>query len=29
MIIVKALRRIEADEEVTLNYGEDYPREWA
>ena len=29
MIIIKALRRIEADEEVTLNYGEDYPREWA
>ena len=29
MIIIKALRRIEADEEVTLNYGDDYPREWA
>lgn len=29
MIIIKALRRIEAGEEVTLNYGEDYPREWA
>lgn len=28
-ITIKSLRKIEPDEEVTLNYGDDYPREWS
>ena len=28
-ITIKVLRNIEPGEEVTLNYGDDYPREWS
>lgn len=28
IITIKALRQVEPNEEVTLNYGDDYPREW-